>query len=407
MEQNVTKARVRLEYLRPIILWVISLAVVWTFLSQLPYTPKDGDGWLYTHIAEEVSSRGLGELIAIQWYGECKIYDKASEYCRYFYEHPPGLFILPVLLTKIGIPKEKATLFADTLYQLILLLGIYLLASHFLPRKAAELAAFAVLLLPISFVYSMRATQETPLLMCLCLSIVVVLKTNLHPILRCGTLVLLAAFAALLKGIMVVPLVVIVCASVFFFTAKPSRFKSMSLVFFLMVVGAYLVLSIFDKVRMAMTGNSFWLNYLDIQLWHRSLEPVTFLEFIRRTLSHFVFYIGCIAWYSFPWSLIFGYIIFKKSKNENALKLNRPTRVLLVVLAFGTILHLFAFSLFARYSMRYIFPAYHFTALVVFLLAYGKGYLRYLEKIPYGRLISIESAAIFWCFSRSILIVIN
>jgi hypothetical protein len=337
---------------------------------------------LYTRLATEIAKRGWPELLTVKWYGECRIYEPDSPLCQYFYEHPPGLFILPLLLADVGLPAGKTTLFADTIYQLVTLLGIYLLLRSALPESNAAAGILAVLLLPISFIQTLRASQETPMLMLLVIALLSIAQTGGKPWRRSTILFAIGAYAGLIKGLLVAPLLPLVAFAAWRYRSSPALAAGA------VGAGAYTSLTIFEKIHLASTGRSFWLTYLDIQLWHRAIEPVSALGMVERTIGHGAFYLGCLAWYAAPWSL---YLVWRLYKRPSAGIGRGEASPLGAIALCGTVLYILPLSFFARESMRYVFPAYYLTAVAALLQIRG--------RLP-SRFHGAEAAAIFWCVSR-------
>ena len=377
--------------------WLIALLAVWLTLAVAHFTPHDGDGWLYSRMAAEISRHGFSELFAVKWYGLCQIYDPSAPEARYFYEHPPGMFFLPYALATLGLPAAKVTLFADTLYQLGALALVALLTRKVASAGTTYLMIVALLLLPISFEYALRATQETPLLTCMLAALTIVAYTGRFRAVTFLGLSLVGAAGALIKGIMILPTIVVATFAAGILAQEIRRKSHALLTASALSVGAYLALTAFDKIHIFYTGESFWRHYLEIQLWHRAIEPIGPLDYVWRTVRNVAFYVGGVAWFSQPWFTAFGYSLWRRP----ALVLRMPAAAWIGFFAAG--LHILLFAALARTSIRYIFPTYTLMGFACVLMLVRR--FPVLESWSGPRLMS--AAACFWGISRGVVILMG
>jgi 4-amino-4-deoxy-L-arabinose transferase-like glycosyltransferase len=289
---------------------------VWITICNSSYAPNDGDGTLYSNIAAKVAKMEMSELIQVGWYDYNRTYSPDAAESRYFYEHPPGLFILPWFLAKLGLPVTKLTLLAETFYQVVALFFFYLLLKKWANRTIAGWFTLSILFMPVSFWYVLRPVHETPMLAALVAALYLVSYFSELRLLVLALLFLTGGIAGLMKGIMVAPISV-VCGLAGFILPRPKKNSLVvaALCFSAFGAGAYCFLTAFDKYRMLTTGDTFWLHYLRIQLWNRALEDSSTLHVLFRTIKHGLLYAGAMLYYTLPWGLagcIYGFQSIRK-----------------------------------------------------------------------------------------------
>ena len=140
-----------------VLAWCAALAVATALLIATHFRTRDPDSALYVIIASRLAQQPASTWIAPQWWGGWNNQGP-------FREHPAGAFVGPAALTRLGIPAEEASFVVNLLTQVVTLLVVVALAARLLPPATARLPLWTLQLLPIAFVFRIRANHEYPLM---------------------------------------------------------------------------------------------------------------------------------------------------------------------------------------------------------------------------------------------------
>ena len=138
-----------------VLAWCAALAVATALLIATHFRTRDPDSALYVIIASRLAEQPASTWIAPQWWGGWKNEGP-------FREHPAGAFVGPAALTRLGIPGEEASFVVNLVTQVVTLLVVVALAARLLPPATARLPLWTLQLLPIAFVFRIRANHEYP-----------------------------------------------------------------------------------------------------------------------------------------------------------------------------------------------------------------------------------------------------
>jgi 4-amino-4-deoxy-L-arabinose transferase-like glycosyltransferase len=361
----------------------LSLYLVLAGLAVVfPYEYRDSDSSAYHSISAKLAARPPAEWIHPEWWGH-------GGNGGLFRDHPPGIFWLPAVFVRLGVPGRAAPLCANFLYMLLLLLALHGLVKKFLGLTAAWGAVFAFVLTPIFVQYLMRANHELPLALAV--------TAGLFGLARCGesprwsalyaASLLLAVF---IKGVSGLALT-LASAALWLAVGRPRRI--------LQAVAAGHVLALasvlgFEALYRSATGESFLNFYLGFQggkAVEAGFRPV-------MKLYNFGWYLGRILWFAAPWVLFLAYGALKSIRDRSGLL--RSPFLRLALSASGLIV--IFFSLFDRKADRYIFPAY------VLLSAAGAAVLdarkprwkRMFEKTPVRLALAIGALLVLMTLLR-------
>ena len=272
-------------------------------------------------------------------------------------EHPIGIALLPLLIQKLGYPLAQAPFLANALYQVISLLLVQRLTAFFVSPMEARSAGWLVPLLPIAFVYRIRANHEEAVLMLFLTALWSTEKSRTNT--RWIALTALAAvWTFLVKGIFVVPL--LLCCAVWLLVVRRRNAGSRRA-----DIGAWVGIGVAAAVTIAAgagyeylyrgaTGESFLSVYLSRQLGAAASARDGSLSVINK-LHNLASYTGRLLWFAFPGSLAAigaawihrKHLIASKERALEGLRLGIGLPALYVLL----------FSLSDRVAERYIFPA--------------------------------------------------
>ena len=328
---------------RLLAVWLTALAVAAALLAVSGYRTRDPDSRAYIAIATRLADVPAAEWIAPQWWGAWGGQGR-------FLEHPAGAFVLPALLTRAGYPAAQASFVVTLAAQIVSMLVLVSLASRLLPPAHARTIAWAVLLIPIAFVFRIRANQEYLVLAGILVSIY-----GLERARTSGAWAVLAVAgclgALLVKGVFA--LVAPVAGALWLWARRPSPAMAW-IALALMIAAIPLATWGYERAYVRVTGESFLEYYLGART-SLAAGGASGLPFPVNKIWNVAWYIGRVAWYAAPWSLALVAAI-RAGRQES------PTRRFV---AFSALAAMAAILLVAPRDLRadrYVFPAYFLAA---------------------------------------------
>jgi hypothetical protein len=327
--------------------WLSVLVAAAALLAATGYRTRDADSRAYIAIAARMAGEPASRWIAPQWWG-------AWGGQGLFREHPAGAFVPAALLTRAGYPAGQSLFVVTLAAQVIALLALSALCRAVVPAPHARLLVWALQLIPIAFVFRVRANQEYLLLAALLVA--------LYGLERARTAAAWALVAVggtiaalLVKGVF--GLLAPVLAALWLWSRRrhgaPGAAGWLTL---LAMAAAPLALAwAYEHVYVAATGQSFLGYYLGSRI---GLEAGG-LPFPANKIWNALWYLGRLMWYAAPWSAL-GAMALAAWRPAAAQPAGAQTWVRFALLAAGAIVALVA----ARDTRadRYIFPAYFFAA---------------------------------------------
>jgi hypothetical protein len=351
--------------------WCAALLAALLALAALQYRAADPDSVLHAEIAarlgEEPPSLGW---IAPEW--------PPGWYVQGLYrEHPAGLFLLPALMVRLGYPAGQSAYAANALYQALAVMLVPAVAAAFASGREARALAWLLQLLPVAFVFRIRANHEGAIWL---FFLVALLGTErLVEGRRFGALLGGAGLAALVlvKGLLAAP-AILCCALWARLRLASSPPASRRRVVVIVTLAAWAValaamVVAYEILYRQATGVSFVREYLA-----RQTTGVSFLRDFFATvpgggasaaqpsggtlLSNVAFYAGRIVWFAFPWSLALLVIGVRRASTlrrwaGRLRDLDRSAQGALFV-AGAAALYVGLLSLSGRRAERYLFPVY-------------------------------------------------
>src|SRR5262252_1442376 len=118
----------------------------------------DSDSALHIGFVERLSAQPASRWIAVEWGG-------LWGFEGLYREHPIGILIPPLFLSKLGFPSSQAPFLANAIYQVLSLLVIQKLAATVVPEVEARALTWMLQLIPIAFTYRIRANHEQAVLL--------------------------------------------------------------------------------------------------------------------------------------------------------------------------------------------------------------------------------------------------
>lgn len=329
--------------------WLAALLVASSLLVATRFRTHDADSRVYLTIAAHMAEVPMSRWMAPQWWG---VWGMQGLYR----EHPIGTFVPPALLARAGVPADEASFVVTLAAQSACLLLFVALAARLVPMTQARSLAWTLQLLPVAFVFRIRANQEYLLLAGLLLAVYGVERSRER---ASWILMALAGFlyALLVKGLFA--LLVPVIAVVWLATTPPpagSRPAGGWIAVALMVGITPLVGLAYEAAYVATIGESFLGYYLGLRL---SLAGGTSsgatLPFPLNKAWNAAWYAGHVAWYAAPWSLALAAATFARRTWKRP---DRSTRTWILFALLATATAIAVASSRDQRSDRYTFPAY-------------------------------------------------
>jgi 4-amino-4-deoxy-L-arabinose transferase-like glycosyltransferase len=335
------------------IVWVASFLLVVALLVATRFTSTDPDSALYAGISGRLADEPVAHWIAPEWWG----FWPDAKMTGYFREHPAGIFLLPAALDRLGLPAEQGAYAAGVAAGLGSLLLAGVLISRITTVREGRAALVLLQLMPLAFIFRIRANHEYPMLLCL-LAVLVGLdgvRRSWH-----WTWLVVAGLTAglLVKGVFVV---MILLAAGLWVPLNPTGSRGsiarpvVACLVSLAVMAA--VMAAYDAAYVRVTGEAFWGAY-----WRRQLGPVTIatpLEGASTLAGHAAFYLSRLLWHPFPWSLALPAVVWQQRHRLAPAwrALSGPARRgLLFALGFA-LLAVLLLSPSSRFAERYAFSA--------------------------------------------------
>jgi hypothetical protein len=372
--------------------WIAALAVSFIVLAAVRFTSGDPDSRVYAGIAARLASEPFARWIAPEWWGQWG-------FAGPFREHPIGIFVLPALIGKAGYPAQQAAYAVNGAFQVASIVLLQLLAVRLATAREARALGWIVQLMPIAFVFRVRANQEYAVLAAILVALLATERSRERVAWAWLTAVGFT-WALLVKGVFgfVVPVVCAVWLAARAWPSspgealdvgpglqsRPSAHRPLApwigLALVLLVAPA-LTLA-YERAYVSATGQSFLAFYIGPRLNPDAVAAGS----TGRLAYNTVWYTARLAWYAFPWSLIAltacvvvlrGYVgqgfrlrvklrrtaealAEAVSPAENGERRSGESGLLFAVVASFVLIVLFSFS--DRKADRFIFPAYYFMA---------------------------------------------
>jgi 4-amino-4-deoxy-L-arabinose transferase-like glycosyltransferase len=360
--------------------WTAALGASFVLIALVRFTSGDPDSTVYAGISARLAGEPFGRWIAPEWWGYWG-------FTGPFREHPIGILVLPALAGRLGYPALQAAYAVNGLFQVASIVLVQLIAVRLVRSREARALGWIVQLMPIAFVFRVRANQEYAVLAGVLLAVLATERSRRRPVWAAAT-ALAFAWALLVKGILgfVVPIacgVWLAAAAWLDHTRDPvepvqPRWRAAPWIALALVLLVAPILTVgYEWAYRAATGDSFLSFYTGPRLRPEAVAGGA----LRRVGYNMVWYMGRLAWYAFPWSIVglaaWGAWLARArrarriattGRNGGAVHGRGDTAddrlamrgLLFAVTASFVLIVLFSFS--DRKADRFIFPAYYFMA---------------------------------------------
>jgi hypothetical protein len=213
-------------------------------------------------------------------------------------------------------------------------------------------------LLPIAFVFRVRANHEYAVLAALLFAVYAAERSRTRPF---WTLGMMTGFCAVLlvKGAFafIVPLTCVV-----WLVARDGRIRLSApwAAIAAMPVAAMLTAWAYDAAYIRATGEPFLVHYFTKQL---SADQVVSGFSLSQSAYNFTWYVSRVIWYAFPWSLLAGVVALGALWNRKLWTARLESQGAWFALVASAAL-VIVFSLMHRKADRYLIPVYFISASV-------------------------------------------
>jgi hypothetical protein len=280
--------------MKAVVLWSCALVAAASLLIAVDYRSRDPDSALYARLSGELATLPPSQWIAPDWGGAWNLHGR-------FREHPVGILLVPVLLITAGFPPDQAPYVVNMLYQVAVVLLIPVVAGVMVKGLEARALAWVLQLLPVAFVYRIRANQEHPLLM----GLLALLYGTHRARTRSSWLILMIAsccFLVLIKGAFA--MFALIAAALWLLLIPTPEGGSNRWAWTglgLAVVAAAVMVAGYEALYVHTTGESFLAFYGSKRLGDSMRLGDAGILF--HILVNVGWYLTRLAWFTAPWSV--------------------------------------------------------------------------------------------------------
>jgi 4-amino-4-deoxy-L-arabinose transferase-like glycosyltransferase len=349
--------------------WIAALAASFLLLALFQFRSGDPDSNVYAGISARLAAEPFVRWIAPEWWGQW-------DFTGLFREHPIGIFVFPALAGRLGYPPPQAAYAVHGLFQAVSIVLVQLIAVQLVSRRDARALGWIVQLMPIAFVFRIRANQEYAVLAGILLALLATERSRARPAWAWLT-ALGFAWALLVKGVF--GFLVPIACGVWLVAAEWSdragagagrsgkNGASRRTVPWVALTSVLLVAPIltvtYEWAYRAVTGDSFLAFYTGPRLRPDAVAGGA----IDRAGYNIVWYTARLAWYAFPWSVValaaFGmWVLGVRNRREMVSSADEGAVRALGFATVASFILIVLFSFSDRRADRFIFPAYYFMA---------------------------------------------
>lgn len=337
---------------REAIVWTAGFVLVAAVIVATGFSSGDPDSDLYASIADRLSREPVARWVAPEWWG----FWPDANMTGLFREHPAGVFWLPAALGRAGVSPLQGAYVVGIAAGLGAVLLIGSIVRRLTGGDDARAAIVLLQLMPVAFIFRIRANHEYPMLFALALMLVGLARVSES---WRWTFAVAAGLviAFLVKGVFVILLLVAAAVWILINPTAAARARGRGVVAVALgLVAMAGVAALYDWQYQRVTGETFWVRY-----WERQLGPLTIatpVEGGSTLLHHLGFYLVRLVWHPAPWSLALLMALFRRPSVRDAWgALPLPARRgVLFALAFA-VASIAVLAPASRFAERYVFSA--------------------------------------------------
>jgi 4-amino-4-deoxy-L-arabinose transferase-like glycosyltransferase len=335
---------------RVLVAWIACWLLLSTLLVVTRFESDDPDSALYASLSERLAAGPVSRWVAPEWWG---YWDSEG----LFVEHPVGVLLLPTALGSLGLPAVQAAYIVGTGAGVLAVILLGWLVGRATSMREGRIALVLLQLMPMAFVFRIRANHEYPMLACLLMALIGIEGVRRHW--SWAALVAVALSSALLiKGVFVLVILLAVTLWIAIDPLRSSGSRAKPIAACALGFAVMLIVAVgYDAWYARVTGTTFWLPY-----WRRQLGPMTIATPVdggSTMIGHVWFYVLRILWHPAPWSFALVAAAWRWRHDLSARWRGLPDRTrgsatFAMVFAGLTMLLL---SPASRFAERYIFSA--------------------------------------------------
>ena len=343
---------------RDAVVWAVCFLIVAGLLIGVHFSSSDGDSDLYAGLSGRLALEPVTRWVAPEWWG----FWPEAEMTGLFREHPAGALIIPAALVRFGVPGAQAAYIVGIGAALAALIMIAWLAGRVVPREDARALLVALQIMPVAFLFRIRANHEYLMLVGF-LMVLVGLERIRQSWWALALVATGFAGALLVKGVFVVLTLAGAALWVLFDPAGEGRSRTRPIV--AVTVGVIVTVAVaigYELWFRAVTGEAYWVPY-----WQRQLGQVEVQTPMGAGASlgwNVFFYLNRLTWHAAPWSLALLSLAWLTRGVWIPRWRSLPPaerRGLLFALTYGVVL-VFLLSPSSRVAERYIFSGTYVVA---------------------------------------------
>lgn len=350
----------RLIPARELLAWLCCFLIVSALLVSTGFTSQDADSGLYAGLADRLAHEPVSRWLAPEWWG----FWPDAHMTGLFREHPAGVLLLPAAMSKIGIPPLQGAYVVGLGTGLASLLLMGGLIRRFASLESARIALVLLQLMPVAFIFRVRANHEYPMLVCLLLAVHGLVAASMGRLPLASMLLALGLAGGLvIKGVFVAKVLLAVAIWIAVDPLPSAGSRRRCAVAALAGVAAMIAIAIaYETGHRSATGLPFWSLY-----WERQLGPLTDVTAADAAISfgrNLVFYLSRIMWHPAPWSfaLLLALWRFRGGSTGTWRGLSDSQRRAAIFTVSFAIIAILLVAPVSRYAERYAFPSSHAIA---------------------------------------------
>jgi len=323
--------------------WAAVLVVAAALIGLSGYTSRDPDSTAYAQISARMSTEPWAAWLAPQWWG-------AWNFEGPFREHPVGILLLPAALASLGFPAEQAAYALGAVASALAIVLLGVLASSVLKPHEAAAVRWAALILPVAFVYRIRANQEYPVLVLMLIALIATEHARRQPLWIVG-MVGAAIGLFLVKGIFVIFMPIACALWLLFVPSRESNDRPAWIGIAGSIVAVAVAVWLYERAYVHVAGDSFLRYYIETRLGSNTgLDRGTMPDVLDKVVN-VGWYAARLVWFAVPGSLVLLFLAVRRRWPR------REASALHFVLALGAA-YVLVMSLGSNRAERFIFPAY-------------------------------------------------
>ena len=258
----------RLLPARESMIWIVCFLAMAALIVVTGFTSTDSDSALYAALADRLTQEPIERWLAPEWWGFWAHVNMSG----LFREHPAGVLLLPAGLARVGIPAMQGAYIVGVAAGLASLLLMAGLIRRFTVRDDARVALVLLQLMPVAFVFRIRANHEYPMLVCLLVALHGLVAASSRSLLVAIPLVSLGlAGGLIIKGVFVAKILLAIALWIAINPTGEAGARGRSAI--AAVIGTAVMIAVaigYDAIHYAATLEPFWSLY-----WQRQLGPLT------------------------------------------------------------------------------------------------------------------------------------